>query len=100
MHLFIRLSYNGSAFSGWQSQPNAPSVQAELERALSIAFHEKIEVVGAGRTDAGVNARGYFASFDISSETVGDADSVCPSKSFIVNNVLKYAKGKKSYSDC
>ena len=77
MHLFIRLSYNGSAFSGWQSQPNAPSVQAELERALSIAFHEKIEVVGAGRTDAGVNARGYFASFDISSENISDADSVC-----------------------
>lgn len=77
MHLFIRLSYNGSAFSGWQSQPNAPSVQAELERALSIAFHEKIEVVGAGRTDAGVNARGYFASFDISSDMVEDADSVC-----------------------
>ena len=71
------MSYNGSAFSGWQSQPNAPSVQAELERALSIAFHEKVEVVGAGRTDAGVNARGYFASFDISSDMVVDADSVC-----------------------
>lgn len=77
MHLFIRLSYDGSAFSGWQSQPNAPSVQAELERALSIAFRENISVIGAGRTDSGVNARGYFASFDISSDTIEDADFIC-----------------------
>ena len=65
MRLFVSLSYNGSAFCGWQSQPNAPSVQEELERALSIAFREKIAVTGAGRTDSGVNARGYIAHFDV-----------------------------------
>lgn len=70
MRLFIRLSYCGATFSGWQSQINAPSVQATLERALSIAFGEKIEVVGAGRTDAGVNARSYIAHFDVSLDRI------------------------------
>ena len=65
MRLFIRLSYNGSAYSGWQRQNNAPSVQAEMERALSIYFKCKAEVTGAGRTDAGVHAINYVAHFDI-----------------------------------
>ena len=65
MRLFVQLSYNGSSFCGWQSQANAPSVQAELEHALSIAFGETVSVVGAGRTDAGVNAIHYIAHFDI-----------------------------------
>ncbi len=77
MRLFVRLSYNGSLFSGWQSQPDAPSIQAEVERALSIAFHEPVQVTGAGRTDAGVNARNYFAHFDTSTETVEDAKALC-----------------------
>ncbi len=65
MRFFISLSYNGSPFCGWQSQPGEKSVQGELERALSIAFGESVEVTGAGRTDAGVNARSYIAHFDL-----------------------------------
>ena len=64
MRLFIRLSYNGSAYSGWQRQNNAPSVQAELERAFSVYFRNKTEITGAGRTDAGVHAINYVAHFD------------------------------------
>ena len=64
MRFFIQLSYNGSAFSGWQIQDNANSVQAELERALSIRCGETVKVTGAGRTDSGVNARNYIAHFD------------------------------------
>lgn len=64
MRFFIQLSYNGSAFSGWQVQDNADSVQAELERALSIRCSESVKVTGAGRTDSGVNARNYIAHFD------------------------------------
>jgi len=56
--------YNGSAFSGWQEQPNAKTVQNELETAFSIALREKISIVGSGRTDAGVHARGQVAHFD------------------------------------
>lgn len=64
MRYFICLSYNGSAFSGWQIQENANSVQAELQKALSTLLKTPIQVVGAGRTDTGVNARNYIAHFD------------------------------------
>jgi len=73
MRFFVRLSYDGSAFSGWQIQNNARSVQAELERAISIRCGEAVSVVGAGRTDAGVNARGYIAHFDTESDISKDA---------------------------
>lgn len=64
MRYFIRLSYRGAPFHGWQVQPNAESVQGTLERALSVALRRDIQIVGAGRTDAGVNAREMFAHFD------------------------------------
>lgn len=64
MRYKIILSYNGSEFSGWQFQPNAPSVQETLEKALETLLGSRTEVVGAGRTDAGVNARNYVAHFD------------------------------------
>lgn len=58
---FLRLSYNGTNFSGWQFQPNAPTIQEELEKAISALLHEKIIVYGCGRTDAGVHASKYYA---------------------------------------
>lgn len=61
---FLRLSYHGAEFSGWQFQPNAPTVQETLEKTLSAILHEKITVVGCGRTDAGVHASEYFAHVD------------------------------------
>lgn len=64
MRYFITLSYDGAAYCGWQRQPNAPSVQQTLERALSTLLREEVEVVGAGRTDTGVNASRYVAHFD------------------------------------
>ena len=64
MRYFLELAYNGSPFHGWQSQPNALSVQSTLENALSIILQDKINVVGAGRTDTGVHARQMFAHFD------------------------------------
>lgn len=57
------VSYSGSAFSGWQKQANAHSVQAELEIALERLTGEKISILGAGRTDAGVHAKGQVCSF-------------------------------------
>lgn len=61
---FIELAYNGNGFNGWQIQPGAPTVQGELNRALSTLLRENIDVVGAGRTDTGVNASFYVAHFD------------------------------------
>lgn len=64
MRYFIKLSYDGSAFCGWQLQPNAVTVQECLERTLSTLLKEPVQVTGAGRTDSKVNAIGYVAHFD------------------------------------
>ena len=68
MRYSIILSYCGAAFHGWQIQADAVSVQEVLEKALSVLLKEKISVTGAGRTDTGVNAIGYTAHFDCSTE--------------------------------
>lgn len=64
MRFFIELSYKGTSYHGWQQQPNANSVQQEINNALSIIFNDTIEVLGAGRTDTGVHAKQMFAHFD------------------------------------
>ncbi|MBQ9702639.1 MAG: tRNA pseudouridine(38-40) synthase TruA [Bacteroidales bacterium] len=64
MRYFLCLSYDGSAFSGWQIQRGVPSVQACLEAALARLLGRGVAVTGAGRTDAAVNASGYVAHFD------------------------------------
>ena len=53
---FIELAYNGSGYNGWQIQPNAPSVQEEINKALTLLLKQEINVTGAGRTDTGVHA--------------------------------------------
>jgi tRNA pseudouridine38-40 synthase len=61
---FMYLSYDGARYHGWQVQPNGMSVQEVLNKALSTLLREPIEVTGAGRTDAGVNASLMVAHFD------------------------------------
>ncbi len=65
---FIKLSYRGAPFHGWQIQPNAASVQEEVERSLSTILRTPMSIVGAGRTDTGVNARTMYAHFDYEGE--------------------------------
>lgn len=62
---FMRLSYCGARFHGWQTQPNAVSVQSVIEDNLSIITREDIKITGAGRTDTGVNAHMMVAHFDL-----------------------------------
>ena len=64
MRYFVTFSYDGSRYHGWQIQPNGDSVQAQLQRALSLLLRSEITVTGAGRTDAGVHARMMVAHFD------------------------------------
>ena len=64
MRRFLNLSYDGAPFHGWQRQPGDSSVQQTLEEALSTICRRPVEVVGAGRTDTGVNARVMYAHFD------------------------------------
>ena len=61
---FLYLKYDGTAYRGWQVQPEGRTVQGELQRALSVALRGEVPVVGAGRTDTGVHARMMVAHFD------------------------------------
>jgi tRNA pseudouridine38-40 synthase len=60
----LTLAYDGTSYSGWQIQPNAPSIQQHLQQVLQPLLHQKeLAVIGSGRTDAGVHAKGQVAHF-------------------------------------
>ena len=64
MRYFIDISYDGSNYHGWQIQPNAVTVQHQINLAFSTILNEEINVLGAGRTDTGVHAKKMIAHFD------------------------------------
>ncbi|WP_435355441.1 tRNA pseudouridine(38-40) synthase TruA [Emticicia sp. SJ17W-69] len=68
MRYLIECSYKGTEFHGWQIQPNAMTVQEEIEKAISIILKQKIEITGSSRTDAGVHAFQQYAHIDIEEE--------------------------------
>lgn len=63
----LLVSYDGTAFSGWQRQRHDPTIQEEIERCLSLMTRENVDLHGAGRTDAGVHAEGMVAHFTTNS---------------------------------
>lgn len=63
---FIRLSYIGTHYSGWQIQENAVSVQEKLNQAITVISGEPVQTTGCGRTDTGVHATVFYAHFDLS----------------------------------
>jgi tRNA pseudouridine38-40 synthase len=67
MRYFFEIQYHGANYSGWQSQENAIGVQAVVEEALSKMFRTPIQIVGSGRTDAGVHCEQQFFHADIES---------------------------------
>lgn len=75
MRIFLWLSFDGTAYHGWQIQPNGMSVQGKVQQCLSTLLSQPIAVTGAGRTDAGVHARTMVCHFDIDREL--DADQLC-----------------------
>ena len=92
MRYFIKLSYDGLAYHGWQNQPNALSVQEVLEKSISTILGVDVEIVGAGRTDTGVHAKEMFAHFDYDSplieEFVFKMNSFLP-KDIAIQNVFE-----------
>lgn len=80
---FIQLSYDGSAYHGWQIQNNAKTIQEELNEALSTALRSEIYCVGCGRTDTGVHAKQFFAHFDLE-QPLDSCEQLC----FKLNGIL------------
>jgi tRNA pseudouridine38-40 synthase len=68
MRFRLGIEYEGTDYRGWQFQIGQRTIQGEIERALFIALRQKIPVIGAGRTDSGVHARGQIAHFDYNQE--------------------------------
>lgn len=64
MRLKLTIAYDGARFGGWQIQPNAPTIQEEIETALALVAKQPVRLHGSGRTDAGVHALGQVAHFD------------------------------------
>ena len=69
---FIEIAYNGTAYHGWQVQPNALTVQECLDKALGIYFRQPVSSLGCGRTDAGVHAKEFYAHFDLEQKEADD----------------------------
>ena len=73
--LALTVAYRGAAFSGFARQPDQLTVQGELEHALTTVLHRPVETTCAGRTDAGVHARGQVVSFDITTSELDELDA-------------------------
>ena len=92
---FLEVAYIGTNYSGFQIQKNANSIQAEIEKAMEILFHQSFQLTGSSRTDAGVHAKQNFFHFDseinIQNKQLYNLNSILPNdivvkQIFIVNN--------------
>ena len=95
MRYFIELAYKGTNYHGWQIQPDAHSVQEMLNKGLSLLLKTPIDIMGAGRTDAGVHARQMYAHFDYENEIdskqlVHKLNSFLP-KDIVIFDIFKVA---------
>jgi len=89
LRYFIKFSYKGTNYHGWQYQPNARSVQETLSKALSVVMesNEEIVLMGAGRTDTGVHAREMFAHFDFE-EPIGSKSCIHKLNSYLPIDIV------------
>ena len=85
---FIHFAYNGTNFHGWQRQPHDVSVQQVLEESLSTILRQQVDLVGAGRTDAGVHAKQMYAHFDL--DAIQPKDLIKKMNSFLPPTIAIY----------
>ena len=64
----LTIEYDGKDFNGWQKQPNKLNIQGEIEKAIFNIMHEEVDLIGSGRTDAGVHSLGQVANFKVNSD--------------------------------
>lgn len=79
----LTVAYRGTLYAGWQRQPNAVTVQQRLEEALETLRGERTRVVGAGRTDAGVHARGQVLHIVDTPRANGSSKRDLPDKAYV-----------------
>ena len=77
------IEYDGKEYNGWQKQPNKLNIQGEIERAIQNITGKQVELIGSGRTDAGVHALGQVANFKI------DSDFPIEKMAIAINSQLK-----------
>ena len=107
MNIKLNLQFDGTEYCGWQIQADKPTIQGELRRALYTITNEDIIPVGCGRTDSGVHAQGYVASFKTSSKIPAERipyalnanlppDIICIGAEYTAENfsAARSAKGK------
>ena len=87
---FIYFSYKGTAYHGWQFQPNGISVQEVLTQALCTILRTTLEITGAGRTDTGVHAKLMVAHFDVETDLPANLDLVSKLNSFLPNDIAVF----------
>jgi tRNA pseudouridine38-40 synthase len=85
MRYFIECSYQGTNYCGWQIQENANTVQAEIEKALTILLRNQTSITGSSRTDAGVHAMQQVAHFEVENEIQNPENLV-----FRLNKILPF----------
>ncbi|AGC66814.1 putative tRNA pseudouridine synthase A [Candidatus Uzinura diaspidicola str. ASNER] len=88
MRYFIRLSYNGIRYHGWQIQKSGLTVEEILEKCLSHLLGKSIDLIGGGRTDKGVHAKEFFAHLD--SEKQLDKKLVIKLNAFLPKDIVVY----------
>ena len=87
MRFFINFSFKGTNYHGWQSQPNANSIQDEMERVMSILLNEQIKLIASGRTDSGVHAYKMIAHFDAKFHSNPNGDFVYKLNQFLPEDI-------------
>ena len=94
MKYFLDIAYKGTHYNGWQKQPNANTVQSEIENALKIVFKNELTTFGSGRTDTGVHAKQQYVMFEtpqvIEKKKILNLNGVLP-KDIVVKNIYKVA---------
>ena len=109
MRVKLVVAYDGTAYCGWQIQPNGITVQQVLNETLSQFFHQEIAVVGASRTDSGVHALCNVCAFDVDTRMPADKISYALNQ-FLPDDISvvaseevdkdfhpRFQKGKKTY---
>lgn len=96
MRYFLEVAYKGTNYSGFQSQKNANTIQAEIQKVFKILLREEIELTGSSRTDAGVHAHQNYFHFDIrselSSQLLYNLNAILPGD-IAIKNLLKVNDG-------